>query len=358
MTIKGFDYKAFAEDLAKQAVELVPKEFNQNEKNYVTNTLFNFSVMAGEALYQDQDNFGFSAEQASMITQIIAEWAFHKSVDLIRSGIPQQYWDSIMQKIAFTIFEIAKQTFKQGLPQDQILQLIEHHVKKVYLDSIAELKDKGVIDQGLMEKASAQSNIDTVMQQMENSQEVQTVQEEQVQNPVQVQENASAPAEVQPHGEQVPAVQNSAQVAVQNPNAHYEPPKLLKLVTVAMLLKRLEDEEQVQEILECFEQEDAGTVIRYMYADNVEKEVEPGATVKMLDDIAKTLPEAIEVNKKQVVQRLQKIVKSFGKKRMERKLQYERHKIRQLVFNAVDGEYYNVSPKIANIIATYLENIV
>ena len=135
MTIKDFDYKGFAENLASQAVELVPKEFNQNEKDYITNTLLNFSTLAGEALYQDQDNFGFNAEQASMITQIIAEWAFHKSVDLIRSGIPQEHWDPIMQKIAFTIFEIAKQTFKQGLPQDQILQLIEHHVKKVYLDN-------------------------------------------------------------------------------------------------------------------------------------------------------------------------------------------------------------------------------
>ena len=176
MTIKGFDYKGFAENLASQATELVPKEFNENEKNYVTNTLLNFSMLAGEALYQDQENLGLNADQATMITQIIAEWAFHKSVDLIKSGIPQQYWDPIMQKIAFTIFEIAKQTFKQGLPQDQILQLIEHHVKKTYLDSITELKEKNLIDEGLMEKAASQSNIDTVMQQMENSGEIQAEQ--------------------------------------------------------------------------------------------------------------------------------------------------------------------------------------
>ena len=110
MTIKDFDYKGFAENLASQAAELVPREFSQNDKNYVTNTLLNFSMLAGEALYQDQENLGFNADQASMITQIIAEWAFHKSVDLIKSGIPQQFWDPIMQKIAFTIFEIAKRT--------------------------------------------------------------------------------------------------------------------------------------------------------------------------------------------------------------------------------------------------------
>jgi len=351
MTIKDFDYKGFAENLASQAVELVPKEFNQNEKDYITNTLLNFSTLAGEALYQDQDNFGFNAEQASMITQIIAEWAFHKSVDLIRSGIPQEHWDPIMQKIAFTIFEIAKQTFKQGLPQDQILQLIEHHVKKVYLDSIAELKEKGAIDEGLMEKAASQSNIDTVMQQMEQSGEIQAEKEAKAQ---QEQQLPTAPTGANAG---VPAAQGSTEVAKPS-DIHYEPPKLLKLVTVAMLLKRIEDEEQVQEILECFDQSDAGTVIRYMFTDGVEKEIEPGATAKMLEEIASRLPEAIEVNKKEVIARLQKIVKTYGKKRMERKLQLERHKVRQLVFNAVDGEYYNVSPKIANIIATYLESIV
>ena len=32
MTIKDFDYKGFAENLAGQAAELVPKDFNNDEK--------------------------------------------------------------------------------------------------------------------------------------------------------------------------------------------------------------------------------------------------------------------------------------------------------------------------------------
>ena len=353
MTIKDFDYKGFAENLAGQAAELVPKDFNNDEKAYVTNTLLNFATIAGEALYQDQDNFGFNAEQATMITQIIAEWAFHKSVDLIRSGIPQQYWDPIMQKIAFTIFEIAKQTFKQGLPQDQILQLIEHHVKKTYLDSIAELKEKNLIDEGLMEKAASQSNIDTVMQQMENSGEVQPPAQQQ-QLPQQSQP-AQVPAAQQQNN--LPAPQPGSNI-VNKTSIKYEPPKLLKLVTVALLLKRMEDEDQVQEILECFDQTDAGTVIRYMYTDGIEKEVNPNATMKILDEIAKSLPEATEVNKKQLISRVQESVGAIGKNIMERRLQLERHKVRQFVFNAVEGEYYKISPRIANIIARYLESIV
>ena len=145
MAIKGFNYQEFAQNLTAQAQELVPQDFSPQDKQYVVNTLLNFSTLAGEAIYNDTES-NFNADQAMMITQIIAEWSFHKSVDLVRSELPQQFWDPIMQKIAFTIFEIAKQTFKQGLPQDQILQLIEHHVKKTYLDAIAELKDKGSLD--------------------------------------------------------------------------------------------------------------------------------------------------------------------------------------------------------------------
>ena len=362
MTIKDFDYKAFAQNLAGQAAELVPQDFNENEKNYVTTTLLNYSMLAGEALYQDQENFGFSADQACMITQIIAEWAFHKSVDLIRSGIPQQYWEPIMQKIAFTIFEIARQTFKQGLPQDQILQLVEHHVKKTYLDCINELKDKNLIDEGLQQKAASQSNIDKVMQEMQQAGEINAENNIQAQMKTQTQAQTTAVSanSVQNSSAQpVPVGEKATSPVIKNKTGiKYEPPKLLKLVTVALLLKRIEDEDQVQEILECFDQTDAGTVIRYMYADDVEKAVDPTATVQMLEEIAKDLPNSAATSKKEIVERVKKIVNLYGRNNMEKKLQLERHKVRQFVFNAIEGEYYKIPPKIANIIATYLESIV
>lgn len=350
MAIEGFDYNSFAQNLASQASELVPPEFNNDQKAYITNTLLNFATLAGEALYNDTE-LGFNAEQATMITQIIAEWAFHKSVDLIRSGIPQQFWDPVMQKIAFTIFEIAKQTFKQGLPQDQILQLIEHHVKKTYLDSIQELKEKGFIDEALMEQASHQSNIDNMMNQMQDSGEVQP---QAVPDEVPVAETGAAP-EVS----NVPAVQSGGTQVAPTGGGRYQPPKLLKLVTVALLLKRIDDEEQVQSILERFEQDDAGTVIKYMYVDNLEEQVDPNVTMKFLDEIAENLPQATEVNKKRIVESIKQTVETYGRNRMERKLELERQKVRQFVFNALEDEYYKqVSPKIAKIIATHIQNSV
>ena len=146
MPIEGFDYKGFAASMSEQAKELVPKELKDFEKEYIVKTLGNFTLLAGEALYNDEQ-LKLNADQAVFITQIIAEWSFHKSIDLIHSGILPQYWDSIMQKIAFTIFEIAKQAVIRNIPQDQLLQAVEHHVIKVYNTSIEELQKKGVIDE-------------------------------------------------------------------------------------------------------------------------------------------------------------------------------------------------------------------
>ena len=65
-----------------------------------------------------------------------------------------------MQKIAFTIFEVAKQAIMKNVPQDQILQLIEHHVNKSYKDAIDNLEKRGVISAEISQKAMSQSNID------------------------------------------------------------------------------------------------------------------------------------------------------------------------------------------------------
>ena len=40
MAIKGFDYAAFSKNLTDQAKDIVPAEFNENQKQFVINTLF------------------------------------------------------------------------------------------------------------------------------------------------------------------------------------------------------------------------------------------------------------------------------------------------------------------------------
>ena len=170
MPIEGFDYKEFATSMAEQAKELVPKDLQDREKEYIVKTLGNFTLLAGEALYNDEQ-LNLTAEQAVFVTQVIAEWSYHKSIDLIHSGILPQYWDSIMQKIAFTIFEVAKQAIIRKIPQDQLLQAVEHHVVRVYNSAIEELQKKGIIDEATKSRAESQSNIDAMAKQAQEEQQ-------------------------------------------------------------------------------------------------------------------------------------------------------------------------------------------
>ena len=98
MAIKGFDYKAFALDLSNQAMELiqqpdsgvVPSNLTEQDKKVIIETVRKFCTMAGEALSND-NQIKFNAEQASLVTQFIGEWTFHKSIDLIKGKIPVHF---------------------------------------------------------------------------------------------------------------------------------------------------------------------------------------------------------------------------------------------------------------------------
>lgn len=334
MAIQGFEYQEFAQNLAQQALELIPPDFNENQRSYVANTLLNFSTIAGQALY---DEGVFNIDQAVMITQIIAEWSYHKSVDLVRSGIPQMYWDPIMQKIAFTIFEIAKNAFTQNLPQDQCLQVIEHHVKKTWLDCIAELKDKNLIDSGLMEQASMQSNIDAMAQQQvqEPPMEEQSKPQPMVQ-PMDMPQSYGAPASV-PLGAEA---------------------KVLKLATLAMLFNRLK-QDKVQSILNKFSPDDANSVIKFMGMADLDAKVDAHAVLRCLQEIKTNIPKTQQpVAPTKIVDKIQNVSQYLDKSQLEQTLRLERNKVKKFVFTALEGGYYEIAPKVANIIATHLEDSV
>ena len=336
MAINGFDYKGFAQNLAQQAFELIPADFNDMQKNYVANTLLNFSTIAGQSLY---DEGQFDLDTAIMITQIIAEWSYHKSVDLVRSGIPQQYWDPVMQKIAFTIFEIAKNAFGQNLPQDQILQLIEHHVKKTYLDCVAELKDKNLIDEGLMEQAASQSNIDAMQQQMQQEeQQQQAAAANQGSMPAQGNNNIPMP---QSRGLAVPPGTDT---------------KILKLATLALLFQKVK-QEKVQTILNKFDPNDAQSVIKFMEMPDLGQKVDASVALRCLQEIRTNLPKSrLALSPSKVVAKVQNISQYVQRPQLEQMLKLERPKVKKFVFNALEGEYYEIPPKVPNIIATHIED--
>ena len=136
--LKNFNCDAFAKDLSSQASQVVPNDIKKQDKDFIVEIIYRFCKMAGDAL-ANEENSKLNASQASLITQFIGEWIFHKSVDIIRAGIELQYRESILQKVAFTVFDIAKKAVEKDLPQDQLISLVEAQVKKCFTKAVSVL---------------------------------------------------------------------------------------------------------------------------------------------------------------------------------------------------------------------------
>ena len=350
MPIEGFDYKGFAASMSEQAKELVPKELEDREKEYIVKTLGNFTLLAGEALYNDQQ-LNLNADQAVFITQIIAEWSFHKSIDLIHSGILPQYWDGIMQKIAFTIFEVAKQAVIRKIPQDQLLQAVEHHVVKVYNQSIEELQQKGVIDEETKNRAENQSNIDAMAQQAQAEQERQKQAQAQ-----EAQQNAQdAEQRRQERQKQREQRRQAKQVNVSMPQGITN--KQMKLMSLALVLK-LMSQDKVMTILNKFDSNDSLAISQYMNMADLESHIDSDLVTDCLKEMKEYLPIKRKLTKENVLGDLLRIYRETPRERIEKVIKNERPLVKRFIAQAYDGEYSNLPLKVAGIVAQYIEESV
>ena len=97
--LKNFNCEAFAKDLASQASQVVPNDIPKADKDFIVEIIYRFCKIAGDALVKEE-NSKLNASQASLITQFIGEWIFHKSVDIIRAKIEPKFREGILQKVA------------------------------------------------------------------------------------------------------------------------------------------------------------------------------------------------------------------------------------------------------------------
>lgn len=305
MPIEGFNYQEFATDLAQQASAVVPTDLSVEDKNYIVNIVNNFCFLAGEALVND-NTITFDANQASIVTQFIGEWTFHKSVDLIRSNIDIQFRDPILQKVAFTVFEIAKQAILKNLPQAQMIGIVEHHVKKVFDEALNDLQKQGALTQDQLEVAVNQSNIDDMAK------------------------------------------------ADNDTIANASDTKILKLAAFAMILRQLPND-KVGTILNRFNPSDAQVLIQYMQMDDLETKIDSGIVMKCLQEIKMSLPEPKKVNINKTLGNFSKILSNADMSVLEDIVKNERHLVKDFILDSEFSERRNLSPWIVQLICRHVE---
>lgn len=348
MAIEGFDYKEFAEMMASQAGELVPANFNEMQKNYVVKTLSNFTLLAGEAISNDE-SLNFNADQAVFVTQIIAEWSFHKSIDLVHSGIMPEHWDGVMQKIAFTIFEIAKQAIQKNIPQDKTLQLIEHHVDKTYKEAIDDLEKRGVITSEISKQAASQSNIDDMAKQMQEQEDAAAAAQAQEQ-PQEQQEPDSgiqAPVDTANGAEPVAQTQQKGIVKGDRP---------MKMKAIAMVLKLL-DKKRSEEVLSQFSEDIADELRTLARTPRLEEQVDLRVAKQCLEDLKVILPKKKKLSQDNMVREMDKIFNQHDMEEVEKIVKSERPFVKRFVAQSYEGDYYQGVPlKVAKILVDYMKD--
>ncbi len=323
MPIEGFDYKTFAIDLANQAMEILqqknsnaaPEGLTDVDKKTIIDTVRKFCFMSGEALYNDTQ-LKFNAEQACLVTQFIGEWTFHKSIDLIKSNVPEKNRDPILQAIAGNIFNTAKLAIIKNMPQEALISLVEEKVKKIYKDELQKLAKQGVLTQDAYDKAVNTSNLNDMVQKNQDEAKINNIQN--------------------------------------NTESQVEDKKVLKLVSLAILLKRL-PAEKVEQILSVMDKKDIVHVQNYMKMSNLEDKIDHEVIIKSLEEIKKLIPAPEIINVGRLLQKHYKFIKTVPPEVLSQTASDEREAVRDFILDNTFPAEEMFSPYVIQSLVTAIE---
>ena len=226
MIPQNFNVEEFAQALAGQAAEAFPPELPEQVKQTVTQVVYEFIKIAGNALNGEERTY--DENETILICQLVGEWMYHKGIDNYKNQIPQEYWKPILQQIAFAIFESAKAGVTQGKPSNEIVDLAENAVNESYKALIQQLANENKLSKPV-EEILSQSNLHDYVEQNYNE------------------ENALSSGQEE---------------------------KDLKLMTMALFFKSIPSEE-VTKMVKLLGEKEKQQIIVYMQMPDLEKYVDP-----------------------------------------------------------------------------------
>ena len=325
MPIDGFDYKAHAYDIVRQLKEIlanpgnVPNVVSDEDKKFIIDIIQNFCVMCGEALYADP-NIKFTAIEAGNIVQVVAEWTFHKSIDMVTGKVPVPNRAPILQTVALNVFNILKLACIKKLPADKINQLVEEKVKQVYAEEIEKLVKKGVLSEQQMSIALAASNLDD-MDQARREQ----------------------------------AIEQAAQDAATSPETSENAKKILKYTALAIVLKNLPEEKSV-EILNALDKTSAQHVVNYMKMSNLEDKIDNNLLIKSLEEIKKIIPVSEVISTQKIVNKYRKFIKTVEPSILSNMALRERESVKDFILDTSFPATETFTPEMIKSLVRIIED--
>lgn len=174
-TVVEQKYADYIETLIVGIAPLLPDDVNKLQQDYLENNIRHSAMLLASSMQTDIVFSSLNFEQQCLYIQIMAEWSFHKEIDLFRSGIPAKYWKIVMQKIWYTIWEVMYACIQNEAPESIVLDIVKRYVNRTYNDAVEELKESNIIDDETEEKAKEQSNIELMAKEYKNKLKIRRV---------------------------------------------------------------------------------------------------------------------------------------------------------------------------------------
>ncbi|MEI7475141.1 MAG: FHIPEP family type III secretion protein [bacterium] len=138
MSTKRFNSYEFATKLSQEIAEYTPTTSGSENKNNIRNKVYQFYPSSGDKL-QREINLDFNPEQAGMVSHFIGEWAFDHKEELIKSNLPKEEWDSLIENLVVSALETAKTAHSKSMTSEQSVKLMENAVQLTYEETINKL---------------------------------------------------------------------------------------------------------------------------------------------------------------------------------------------------------------------------
>ena len=175
MIPSDLNVEEFAKNLAEQASQALPPELPDNVKKLVTQVVYEFIKIAGNALNGEERQYNI--DESVLICQLVGEWMYHKGIDNYKNQIPQEYWKPILQQLAFAIFEAAKKAVIEGKPQDAVIDAAQVAVESTYRAMVEQLAKENKLSKSV-DEIMHQSNLNDYVEQNYKEEEISPKQEE------------------------------------------------------------------------------------------------------------------------------------------------------------------------------------
>ena len=289
MIPSDLNIEEFAKGLATQAGELFPPELPAVLKKTVTQTVYNFIKIAGNALNNEPREY--NQDETILVCQLVGEWMYHKGIDNYKNQIPQEYWEPILQQIAFAIFESSKNAVNNGESQDNVISIAENAVKSRYRELIEQLARENKLAKPVDEILN-QSNLQDYVEQSYQEENITPVQEE----------------------------------------------RDLKLMTMALFFKSLSPQE-VGRIIKNLGEEERRQLGTYMEMPDLEKLVDPMIYTQYLEKFHNFMPKVRDKKKKKAMfDQMASTFSHIEKSTLQQIIYRERKNVKNFLLRLYDGK--------------------